>query len=239
MNKLDFKKLSVVIPIYNERDTLQECVRRVLRVELPLEKELILINDASTDGSDTIIDKIRLEHSSVEIKLITHDQNRGKGAALRDGFAQVDGDIVLIQDADLEYNPCDYPRLLKAILDGRADVVYGSRFVGSEEKRVLFYWHYIGNKFLTTLSNMCTNFNLTDIETGYKVFRREVVESFNIKSNRFGVEPEMTAKIAKAGWRIYEVGISYSGRTYAEGKKISWIDGIRAILTIIRFRFSN
>ncbi len=232
-------KVSIVIPVYNERQTLDECVSRVLTVELPLSRELILVNDASTDDSNKIIEELCHKHNHAEIKVVTHQQNQGKGAALRSGFAEVTGDIVIIQDADLEYNPNDYNRLLKPILDGRADVVYGSRFVGSEEKRVLFYWHSIGNKFLTTLSNMCTNLNLTDMETCYKVFRREVVDKLTIKSDRFGVEPEITAKVAKAGWRIYEVGISYSGRTYEEGKKITWRDGLRAILTILRFRLFN
>ncbi|MHC4212761.1 MAG: glycosyltransferase family 2 protein [Planctomycetota bacterium] len=233
------EKLSIVIPVYNEQQTLDECVRRVLAVELPLSRELILVNDASTDNTGGVIEEVCREHHHAEIKVITHEQNQGKGAALRSGFAKATGDIVIIQDADLEYNPNDYDRLLKPILDGRADIVYGSRFVGCEEKRVLFYWHSVGNKFLTTLSNMCTNLNLTDMETCYKVFRRKVVDKLTIKSNRFGVEPEITAKVAKAGWRIYEVGISYSGRTYTEGKKITWKDGLRAILTIIRFRLFN
>ena len=231
------EKLSIVIPVYNEQATLAECVRRVLAVELSLEKELVLIDDASTDNSAKVIQELCHEHGQAQIKVVTHQQNQGKGAALRSGFAEVTGDIVIIQDADLEYDPNDYHRLLKPILDGRADVVYGSRFVGSQEKRVIYYWHYVGNKLLTTFSDMCTNLNLTDMETCYKVFRREVVDKLNIKCDRFGVEPEMTAKIARAGWRIYEVGISYSGRTYAEGKKITWKDGVKAILTIIRFRF--
>ncbi len=230
------EKLSIVIPVYNEQATLAECVRRVLAVELPLEKELVLVNDASTDETAKVIEQICLQNEQCSIKVVTHPHNSGKGAALRSGFAEVTGDIVIIQDADLEYDPNDYHRLLKPILDGRADVVYGSRFVGSEEKRVIYFWHYVGNKLLTTFSDMCTNLNLTDMETCYKVFRREVVEKLNIKCDRFGVEPEMTAKIARAGWRIYEVGISYSGRTYAEGKKITWKDGLKAILTIIRFR---
>ena len=236
---LETNKLSIVVPVYNECNTLAECVRRVLAVELDLQRELILVDDASVDGTDKVIENIQREYQSVPIKVVSHQTNLGKGAALRSGFAQATGDILIIQDADLEYDPCDYPRLLKPILDGRADVVYGSRFVGSEEKRVLFYWHAVGNKLLTMLSNMCTNLSLTDMETCYKVFRREVIERITIKSNRFGVEPEMTAKIAKAGWRIYEVGISYSGRTYAEGKKIGWKDGAKALLTIIRFRLTN
>jgi len=231
------KKLSIVIPVYNEEKTLAACVRRVLAVELPLEKELILVNDGSTDRSRQEIEKIRDEFQAlVPLKVIEHPGNRGKGASLRSGFAAVQGDIVIVQAADLVYDPRDYPRLLKPILDGRADVVYGSRFIGSEEKRVLFYWHSVGNKILTMLSNMCTNLNLTDMETCYKVFRAEVLRSFTLKSNRFGVEPELTAKIAKRKFRVYEVGISYSGRDYSEGKKITWKDGLKALFTIIRFR---
>jgi len=232
-------RLSIVIPVFNEEKTLAECVSRVLAVKMPLQRELIIVNDASSDASAAIIQQIQqqYESDSLPIKVITHQRNQGKGASLRDGFAQVSGDIALIQDADLEYDPGDYPRLLKPILDGRADVVYGSRFTGSEEKRVLFFWHAVGNKLLTTLSNMCTNLSLTDMETCYKVFRRQVIQQLKIKSNRFGVEPEITARIARAGWRIYEVGISYSGRTYAEGKKITWKDGLHALYTIIRFRF--
>ncbi len=233
----DITRLSVVMPVFNEKDTLAQCVRRVLAVQLPLAKELILIDDASDDGSDKVIEDICRQHVSMPIRVLTHKRNQGKGASLRDGFAVVTGDIVIVQDADLEYNPDDYPALLKPILDGRADVVYGSRFVGSQEKRVLYFWHYIGNKVVTTMSNIFTNLNLTDMETCYKLFRREVIERIQIKSERFGVEPEITAKIAKAHWRIYEVGISYSGRTYEEGKKITWKDGLKALMTIIRFRF--
>ena len=232
----EIKKISVVIPIYNEKDTLAELVRRVMALEIELEKELILIDDASSDGSDKIIEEVKREHDSVPIKIITHKKNQGKGASLRDGFAQVSGDLVIIQDSDLEYDPNDYPRMIKPILDGRADVVYGSRFSGGSEHRVLYFWHYVGNQIVTTLSNMCTNLNLTDMEVCYKVFRREVVDGLNIKSRRFGVEPEITAKVARAGWRIYEVGISYNGRTYAEGKKITWKDGLKALWTIIRFK---
>jgi len=228
--------LSIVIPVYNEAATLKTCVERVLAAEAPLAKDILIINDGSIDNTAAVIETLLAEHPDAPIRIITHVNNQGKGAALRSAFSETRGDIVLIQDADLEYNPVDYPRLLKPILDGRADVVYGSRFVGSEEKRVLFYWHSVGNKLLTTLSNMCTNINLTDMETCYKAFRREVLQRITIKSNRFGVEPELTAKIAKAGWRIYEVGISYSGRTYTEGKKITWKDGLAALITIIRFR---
>ncbi len=228
--------ISIVIPAYNEAATLKACVERILAVETPLTKDIIIVNDGSIDNTPAVIETLLAEHPDASIQVITHVNNQGKGAALRSGFAQARGDIVLVQDADLEYSPADYPRLLKPILDGRADVVYGSRFVGSEEKRVLFYWHSVGNKLLTTLSNMCTNLNLTDMETCYKVFRREVLHRITLKSNRFGVEPELTAKVARAGWRIYEVGISYSGRTYTEGKKITWKDGLAALITIIRFR---
>ncbi|MBN2210391.1 MAG: glycosyltransferase family 2 protein [Sedimentisphaerales bacterium] len=230
------KTLSIVIPVYNEAATLKTCVERVLAVDVPLTKDIIIVNDASTDHTASVIETTVAEHPDAAIQVITHTRNQGKGAALRDGFARSRGDIVLVQDADLEYNPVDYPRLLKPILDGRADVVYGSRFVGSEEKRVLFYWHYVGNRIVTTLSNMCTNLNLTDVESCYKVFRREVLQRIIIKSDRFGVEPELTAKVARAGWRVYEVGISYSGRTYTEGKKITWKDGLAALATILRFR---
>ena len=233
------KKLSIVIPVYNEKETLAECVHRVLSVDVPLEVELVMVNDASTDGSEKVIEQLCHQYQSVPIQVVTHEENQGKGASLRDGFARVTGDYVLIQDADLEYDPNDYPRLLKPLLTGRADVVYGSRFIGSEEKRVLYYWHSLGNKFLTTMSNMCTNLNLTDMETCYKVFRREVVDQLTIKSRRFGVEPEMTAKIARNHWRVYEVGIAYNGRTYAEGKKITWKDGVQALYTIFRYRFFN
>lgn len=231
------KKLSIIVPVYNEEKTLATCIRRVMAVAIPLEKELILVNDASRDGSAREIEAICREFP--QIQAYTHPENRGKGAALRTGFSYATGDIVLVQDADLEYNPEDYPRLLEPILEGRADVVYGSRFVGSQAKRVLFFWHAVGNTFLTTLSNMCTNLNFTDMETCYKVFRREVLNRITIKSNRFGVEPELTAKIAKGHWRVFEVGISYSGRTYGEGKKITWKDGLAALFTIIRFRLTD
>jgi glycosyltransferase involved in cell wall biosynthesis len=225
-------KLSIVIPVYNESRTIRAIVTAVESVSLPgIGKEIILVDDFSTDGTRRIL-KEELEG---HCRVIYQDRNRGKGAALRTGFASATGDIVLIQDADLEYDPNEYPKLLKPILQGKADVVYGSRFVGSEEKRVLFYWHSLGNRFLTTLSNMLTNLSLSDMETCYKVFRREVVEKVRIEENRFGFEPEITAKVAKLGCRIYEVGISYSGRTYQEGKKISWKDGVSALRCILKY----
>ena len=225
-------KLSVVIPVFNEAGTIEEILRRIRSV--PLEKEMIVIDDYSTDGTVDLLKKI--EKTQDDVKVYYHDCNRGKGAALRTGFAGVTGDVVIIQDADLEYNPREYPNLLEPILDGRADVVYGSRFLGGPH-RVLFFWHYIGNKFLTLLSNAMTNLNLTDMETCYKAFRKEVLNGLSVKSDRFGFEPEFTMKIARKRCRIYEVPISYSGRTYDQGKKINWKDGIAAIYTILRYRF--
>jgi glycosyltransferase involved in cell wall biosynthesis len=225
-------RLSVVIPVYNEVGTIQEIVSRVQAVDL--EKEIIIVDDGSTDGTRELLQEITLSHETVRI--LYHDLNQGKGAALRTGFEGATGDIVIIQDADLEYDPREYPVLLEPILDGRADIVYGSRFLGGPH-RVLFFWHYLGNKFLTLLSNALTNLNLSDMETCYKVFRREVLSDIELKSNRFGFEPEFTAKVAKKGFRIYETPISYSGRTYAEGKKIGWKDGVKAIVAIIWFRF--
>ena len=224
-------KISVVIPVYNEVNTIREIVVRVQAVDL--DKEIIIVDDGSTDGTREQLQDITLSQKSVRI--LYHDRNQGKGAALRTGFEAATGDIVIIQDADLEYDPREYPVLLEPILDGRADIVYGSRFLGGPH-RVLFFWHYLGNKFLTLLSNALTNLNLTDMETCYKVFRREVLNDIQLKSNRFGFEPEFTAKIAKKEFRIYETSISYSGRTYAEGKKIGWKDGVKAIFAIIWFR---
>jgi len=225
-------QISVVIPVYNEVSTIREIVARVQAVDL--EKEIVIVDDGSTDGTRELLQEITLSHEN--IRVVYHDRNQGKGAALRTGFEGATGDIVIIQDADLEYDPREYPVLLEPILDGRADIVYGSRFLGGPH-RVLFFWHYLGNKFLTLLSNALTNLNLTDMETCYKVFRREVLNDIQLKSNRFGFEPEFTAKIAKKGFRIYETSISYSGRTYAEGKKIDWKDGVKAIVAIIWFRF--
>jgi glycosyltransferase involved in cell wall biosynthesis len=221
--------LSVVIPCYNESLTIRAVLEAVYQAPYPV-KEVIIVDDGSTDGTRELLSSLQGSE-----KIIYHDRNRGKGAALRSGLRAATGDIVLIQDADLEYDPGDYGKLLRPILDGHADVVYGSRFLGDSAHRVLFFWHRIGNGILTLLSNMFTNLNLTDMETGYKVFRREVVEKLHIEEDRFGFEPEITAKIAKQGCRIYEVGISYHGRTYAEGKKISWRDGVRALVCILKY----
>ncbi|MCL5884157.1 MAG: glycosyltransferase family 2 protein [Deltaproteobacteria bacterium] len=227
--------LSVVIPVYNERNTIREIVRSVEAVSLPgIAKEILLVDDFSTDGTRDIL-KDHLDGRD-GLRILYHDRNRGKGAALRTGIAQTKGDIVLIQDADLEYDPQEYPKLLAPIVVGKADVVFGSRFAGGESKRVLFYWHSLGNKFLTHLSNMFTNINLSDMETCYKVFRGEIIRKIRIEEDRFGFEPEVTSKVARMGCRIYEVGIGYSGRTYAEGKKINWKDGVRAIWCILKYR---
>ena len=225
-------KVSVVMPVYNEVATIKEIVSRVQAVTL--EKDIIIVDDGSTDGTVELLEEISQSYDN--LRVIYHDMNQGKGAALRTGFAAVTGDIVIIQDTDLEYDPKEYPVLLEPILDGRADIVYGSRFLGGPH-RVLFFWHYMGNKLLTLLSNMLTNLNLTDMETCYKVFRKEVLDNIKLKSNRFGFEPEFTAKVAKKGFRIYETPISYSGRTYDEGKKIGWKDGVKAIFCILWFRF--
>lgn len=223
-------KLSVVIPVFNEKNTIREIVRRVEAVDF--EKEIILIDDCSTDGTREILKEYEGRQN---FQVLYHARNQGKGAALRTGFAGVTGDIVIIQDADLEYNPTDYPNLLEPLLDGRADVVYGSRFLGGPH-RVMFFWHYFGNKVLTTLSNMLTNLNLTDMETGYKAFKSNVLNPLKLKCNRFGFEPEFTSKIAKNKFRVYEVPISYSGRDYSEGKKIGWKDGVAALWFIFKFR---
>ena len=224
-------KLSVVIPVYNEKRTLSELIRRVEAVKL--EKEIIIVDDASTDGTRDLLKKYEEQE---RFKVIYQSKNAGKGSALRAGFDMAEGEIIIVQDADLEYDPKEYPLLVEPILDGRADVVYGSRFLGGTH-RVFFFWHYVGNKVLTTLSNMCTNLCLTDMETGYKVFRRTVLDSFILKCNRFGFEPEFTSKVARNKFHIYEVPISYSGRGYEEGKKIDWKDGVAALWFIFRFRF--
>lgn len=225
-------KLSVVIPVYNEKNTIEEIIRRVQDVEISLEKEIIVVDDCSRDGTRKILEKL----NSPSIKIYFHSKNQGKGAALKTGFSKAEGDIILIQDADLEYNPREYPKLLEPILDGRADAVYGSRFLGGPH-RVLFFWHYVGNKLLTTFSNMLSNLNLTDMETCYKAFKKELLAHIKLKSKRFGFEPEITIKLAKLKCRIYEVPISYSGRDYSEGKKIGWKDGMAAIFHIIRYKF--
>ena len=228
-------KVSIVIPCFNEANTIEYLVQAVLSAPLT-NREIIIVDDYSTDSTREIL---RTKIDGLVDKIIYHESNQGKGAALRTGFSNVTGDVVIIQDADLEHNPQEYPELLKPILDGKADVVYGSRFQGGKEHRVIYFWHYKGNQFLTLLSNMFTNLNLTDMETCYKVFRIDILKKIKIQENRFGFEPEITAKIAQLGCRIYEVGISYSGRTYDEGKKISWKDGLRAIWCILKYNFKK
>ena len=245
-------KLSVVIPCYNERATIEEILRRVQ--DTPIRKEIIVVDDCSTDGARQILEQMAARQGAGEsacaaqdggdpvglrdLRILFQAVNQGKGAALRRGFAEATGDIVVVQDADLEYDPRDYDKLLEPIVDGRADVVYGSRFLGGPQ-RVHYFWHYVANRVLTLLSDIFTNLKLTDMETCYKVFRREVLQGIQLKSNRFGFEPEITAKIAKGKWRIYEVPISYAGRTYEEGKKITWKDGVQALWCIIRFKLSD
>jgi glycosyltransferase involved in cell wall biosynthesis len=224
-------KVSVVIPCYNERETIEEIVRAV-RASAVADLEIIVVDDCSTDGSREVIEERLREIADVVIR---HPENRGKGATLRSGFQAATGDIVLIQDADLEYDPQEYPLLLDPILTGKADVVYGSRFLGGRPHRVVYFWHMVGNRFLTLLSNMLTNLNLTDMETCYKAFRREVLAEIVIEEDRFGFEPEITAKVAGSGCRVFEVGISYNGRTYEEGKKIGWRDGFRALYVIVKY----
>ncbi|MFN4084357.1 MAG: glycosyltransferase family 2 protein [Spirosomataceae bacterium] len=230
--------LSVVIPAYNEQNTIQSVLKRVAEISLiqDVKKEIIVVNDCSTDQTEARVRDFQLTHPDVTIKYLAHAVNKGKGAALHTGIREATGDFVIVQDADLEYDPQEFNILLKPILDGYADVVYGSRFMGGRPHRILFFWHTIGNKFLTFLSNAFNNLNLTDMETCYKLFRRPIIQSLTLQEKRFGFEPEVTAKMAKIpGIRVYEVGISYYGRTYEEGKKINWKDGFRALYCIVRY----
>ena len=229
-------RLSIIIPVFNESRTIGAAVDSVTATDAGLEKELVIVDDGSTDGTRDVLTAVKAKQP--DWKFIFHDTNRGKGAALRSGFAAATGDIVVVQDADLEYDPRDYRALLGPILDGHADVVFGSRFLGGGPHRVCFFWHYLGNQVITLFSNMMTNLNLSDVEVGYKMFRKEVLDSVLLKENRFGFEIEITAKIAREKkWRIYEVPVSYYGRTYAEGKKITWRDGVRAMWCILKYRF--
>ncbi|HVM52306.1 MAG TPA: glycosyltransferase family 2 protein [Acidimicrobiales bacterium] len=221
--------LSVVMPCYNEAPTVQRAAARVL--ESPFTAELLIVDDGSTDDTVALAKAV----DDPRVRVLTQTPNQGKGAALRRGFAEATAEFVIVNDADLEYDPRDYPAMLEPLLEGRADVVFGSRFLAGRPHRVLYFWHSVGNKLLTTLSNMFTNLNLTDMETCYKAFRREVIQSIEIEEDRFGFEPEITAKVARGGWRIYEVGVSYDGRTYAEGKKIGWRDGVHALRCIVRY----
>lgn len=221
--------VSIIMPVYNEAQYIEEIVSRVLKTDI--EKELIIVDDFSTDRTRGILNRF---NQNKDIKIIFHEKNKGKGAAIRTALNEVSGDVVIIQDADLEYDPRDYTKLLEPILEGKADAVFGSRFLGGPH-RVLFFWHYVGNKFLTLFSNILSNLNLTDMETGFKAFKADVIKSLDLRSDRFGFEPEVTAKLAKIKYRIYETPISYSGRSYAEGKKITWRDGVAALFHIIRF----
>ena len=226
-------KISIVIPCFNEISTIETVLKNVSEIELNAEKELIVVDDFSTDGTREHLESLAKTNSA--IKAIYHDRNQGKGVALRSGFKVASGDVIIIQDADLEYNPEEYPKLLKPIIDGKADVVYGSRFIGGESHRVLYFWHSLGNKFLTFFSNIFTNLNLSDMEVCYKVFKRELLEKIELTENPLGIEQDYTAKVSRLNCRIYEVGISYAGRTYAEGKKINWKDGVRALYVILKY----
>ena len=226
--------VSVVMPVFNVKTTIVEIVERVR--DAPYEKEIIIVDDASTDGTREILEQLA---EASDVTLLQHEKNRGKGAALRTGICVASGDVTIIQDADLEYDPFDYPKILDPILLGKADVVYGSRFIGGQSHRVFYFWHSVGNKFLTLLSNALTGLNLTDMETCYKAFKTEIIKSVDLKEDRFGFEPEITAKLAQMRLRIYEVGISYSGRTYDEGKKIGWKDGVQAIWCIFKYNLTR
>ena len=228
-------KVSIIIPCYNEKNTIERIVEAVRSAAIG-NKEIIVVDDCSQDGTTGVLEE---RVSQMVDRIIYHPVNRGKGAALRSGFAAANGDIILVQDADLEYSPDDYPILLEPLISGKADAVFGSRFMGGRPHRVLFFWHMVGNKFLTLLSNMFTNLNLTDMEAGYKAFKGSLIKSIQLEEDRFGIEPEIIAKLARTGCRIYEVGISYSGRTYAEGKKINWRDGMRAIYAIVKYNLQR
>ena len=230
--------ISVVMPVYNERHTLATIVRRVFEAPIPHQIELIMVDDGSTDGTRELYPAIRSDYPDKKIVVVEQPRNQGKGAALRTGFQKATGEVILIQDADLEYNPQDYPKLLRPIEQGKADVVYGSRFIG-QEHRVLFFWHSVGNKLLTLMSNAMTNLNLTDMETCYKVFKADLLKSIPLRQNRFGFEPEITAKVARARCRIYEVAITYDGRDYSQGKKITWKDGVKALYCIVRYALAD
>jgi glycosyltransferase involved in cell wall biosynthesis len=226
-------KLSIVIPCYNEQSTIADVVRSVSETPLDMAREVIVVDDHSTDGTPAVLQSLR--QGMPALRVLCHERNRGKGAALHTGFAAATGDFVIVQDADLEYDPRDIPALLGPLVEGRADVVYGSRFVGSASHRVLYFWHSLGNRVITLACNMFSNLNLTDIEVGYKAFRRDVLTGLNLREQRFGFEPEITLKVARRGCRVYEVGISYAGRTYAEGKKITWRDGVAALWVILKY----
>jgi glycosyltransferase involved in cell wall biosynthesis len=228
-------KLSVVIPVFNEKATVATLIRHVAEVDAGMEKEIIVVDDGSTDGTRDVLGQLGAE--CAWLRVLLHEANRGKGAALRTGFGAATGDVVIVQDADLEYDPRDYRAILGAIVDGHADVVYGSRFLGGGPHRVCYYWHFLGNRMITTLSNMMTNLNLTDVEVCYKAFRGEVLRSMELVENRFGFEIEVTAKVARGNWRVYEVPISYYGRRYEEGKKITWRDGLAALWCILKYKF--